>query len=299
MCRVDTVGAESTELAQGITETARTFTGEMLRRSWRNLERRLDHQLSAPLGSSIGEKPHPPPHRLSLRNTSAEKVSRHLIPISNRLRHARAMEEDDLTSLTTSWWRTLFRGRRQTTAATLFEESDGQAPWFADEAESEAAPRYGRADFLRRAREIIDEARVHSSSTVFGLVGPWGSGKSSMLKWLRIEASASTTGSPWNIIDFNPWDYPDPNALQLGFFRTLQASFGESRLKKVRDNISALGVAVAPFTAAVAAFGLYDPSKLVNSASKPAGRESQRGRGTSSTRDHASADEAPGARCHR
>lgn len=148
----------------------------------------------------------------------------------------------------------------------LVEES--MPSWFSDDSNAAIAPKYGRADFLARAWEIIDEARTQKSSTVFGLVGPWGSGKSSMLDWIRTQAAESDAAQPWSVLTFNPWDYPDSSSLQLGFFATLQTSFGDSKFNAARTLISELGVAVAPFTAVTAAWGLFDPSKVVESGAK-------------------------------
>lgn len=152
--------------------------------------------------------------------------------------------------------------------------------WFTDDANHAVAPLHGRADFLTRAWEIIDEAHVEPSSTVFALVGPWGSGKSSMLDWLRNRAKVPMETTPWTVVDFNPWDYPDSSTLQMGFFATLQSSFSDAKLDATRRFISDLGLAVAPFTAAAAAWGFYDPSKIVESGAKllGAGRSAEAAR---------------------
>ncbi|MDQ0647229.1 hypothetical protein QFZ53_001425 [Microbacterium natoriense] len=140
-----------------------------------------------------------------------------------------------------------------------------------DESNAAIAPRFGRADFLRRAWEIIDEARTEEDSSVFGLVGPWGSGKTSMLDWLRAKATeepADADTTPWTVLTFNPWDYPDAGTLQLGFFGSLNASFGSSKFDAARDLLSDFGVAVAPLTAVASAWGIFDASKVVEGAAK-------------------------------
>nr|WP_239528508.1 P-loop NTPase fold protein [Microbacterium esteraromaticum] len=126
----------------------------------------------------------------------------------------------------------------------------------------------GRADFLQRVWELVDEARDHSSSTVFALVGAWGSGKTSMLDWLRDKATGESDGTPWSVIQFNPWDYPDSESLQLGFFASLRNSFGEDKWAKASKRIRDFGVAVAPVTSVAAAFGMFDPSKPLEGAAK-------------------------------
>lgn len=154
------------------------------------------------------------------------------------------------------------------------EQDDGaerSRSWFTDDADPAVAPKHGRADFLNRAWEIIDEARAQKFSVVFGLVGPWGSGKSSMLDWFRgraREKSAEHDATDWNVLTFNPWDYPDASALQLGFFSALRSSFGSSKLETARNLVSELGIAVAPLTAVAAAWGPFDPSKVVENSAR-------------------------------
>lgn len=170
----------------------------------------------------------------------------------------------------------MLRHMTQETAADKTPTPDpkaqsGRPSWMTDESNATVAPRFGRADFLLRAWEIIDEARTEEDSSVFGLVGPWGSGKTSMLDWLRAKADtepARAGVSPWTVLTFNPWDYPDASTLQLGFFASLNTSFGSSKVTNVRDFISDLGVAVAPLTAVASAWGIFDASKVVEGAAK-------------------------------
>lgn len=148
------------------------------------------------------------------------------------------------------------------------DDEASEVTWFSDDPDARLATTLGRADFLQRVWELIDEARVHSSSTVFALVGAWGSGKTSMLDWLRDRATDASDGTPWSVIQFNPWDYPDSESLQLGFFASLRRSFGEDKWGKASKRIRNFGVAVAPVTSVAAAFGVFDPSKPLEGAAK-------------------------------
>lgn len=176
------------------------------------------------------------------------------------------------------WWLFIWGHETQASGADREGPPDGRdngstlsGSWFTDDADPAVAPKHGRVDFLNRAWEIIDEARAQKFSVVFGLVGPWGSGKSSMLDWFRgraSEKSAEHDATEWNVLTFNPWDYPDASALQLGFFSALRSSFGSSKLDAARNLVSELGIAVAPLTAVTAAWGLFDPSKVVENSAK-------------------------------
>ncbi|PII87513.1 hypothetical protein BMH32_08320 [Leucobacter sp. OLJS4] len=58
-------------------------------------------------------------------------------------------------------------------------------------------------------------------STVFGLVGPWGSGKTSILNQVRSRLSGI-----WEVADFSPWSGGDSGAVSLEFVRTLTSLLG-------------------------------------------------------------------------
>lgn len=169
------------------------------------------------------------------------------------------------------WWRMIWGYEIDDTLALEASAATRRASWMTDESNATIAPEYGRADFLLRAWEIIDEARAEPDSSVFGLVGPWGSGKTSMLDWLRAKADEEpldTDATAWTVLTFSPWDYPDAGTLQLGFFASLRASFGDSKYAAARKLLSDLGVAVAPLAAVASAWGVFDASKVVEGAAK-------------------------------
>lgn len=94
---------------------------------------------------------------------------------------------------------------------------------------------------------MIRESHSLKSSTVFSLVGPWGTGKTSILDWLARRAVTDERKPRWVTVKFNPWDYADPSSLQLGFFNELAAAFQKkASLSKVRSRVAAFGRAVAP-----------------------------------------------------
>ncbi|WP_291037197.1 P-loop NTPase fold protein [Herbiconiux sp.] len=116
--------------------------------------------------------------------------------------------------------------------------------------------------------EIIRYAQGVRSSTVFGLVGPWGTGKTSMIDWIKSAAETNPDKPKWSTVTFNPWDYQDAASLQAGFFAELTEVFGgPSRPDEVRRRISAFGRSVAPFASLGAIVG-FDLSSSVDAAAK-------------------------------
>ncbi|WP_313405019.1 P-loop NTPase fold protein [Aeromicrobium sp.] len=77
------------------------------------------------------------------------------------------------------------------------------------------------------ARAIRDLAE-ETESAVVGLVGPWGSGKSSLLG--QIETDLDSTG--WYIGHHNPWAYSDFAGSAAGFFASLRDAVPEDVLGK-------------------------------------------------------------------
>lgn len=138
--------------------------------------------------------------------------------------------------------------------------------WFSDDADPDLATGLGRAQFLTRMWEVVRETHSVRSSTVFGLVGPWGSGKTSMLRWLEKQAATDDRQPAWAFVTFNPWDFQDAASLQLGFFAELSNAFrGRKKSEDLRRNVAAFGRAVAPL-ASLGAFIGADLSKAIEGA---------------------------------
>ena len=58
----------------------------------------------------------------------------------------------------------------------------------------------GRGDLVKSVVARIDSTHIGASGTVFGLVGPWGSGKTSLLNRIR-----SSLPDDWRVASFSPW----------------------------------------------------------------------------------------------
>lgn len=125
---------------------------------------------------------------------------------------------------------------------------------------SYAAPdRLGRRGFAEHVVRLLDRVRLQSPSSVLGLVGDWGAGKSSVLKLIMGELrsreqgvgardlATNSDGLGWLVADFNPWTYSDLESLQAGFFAELRSALPEAdRWSETRRKIGQFGKSIAP-----------------------------------------------------
>ncbi|MFI7062468.1 P-loop NTPase fold protein [Kribbella sp. NPDC050124] len=74
--------------------------------------------------------------------------------------------------------------------------------WWVDEPiESPGSDRLDREVFVERVRELIDHVGGSPASTVIGLVGPWGSGKTSTVNLIV----KGLDRSRWSLAYVTPW----------------------------------------------------------------------------------------------
>ena len=79
-----------------------------------------------------------------------------------------------------------------------------------------------RTRFVARTAHLIRDAGAAERSTVFGLVGPWGSGKTSLINLIEKELPA-----PWKVVRFTPWAASDISGLLAEFFATIASALPE------------------------------------------------------------------------
>lgn len=75
---------------------------------------------------------------------------------------------------------------------------------------------FQRYDFAKRIANTISN-RSSTENIVFGLYGKWGSGKSSMLKFIEKELDEEKTLQ----VHFNPWRYKDEDSILMSFFNQI------------------------------------------------------------------------------
>lgn len=82
--------------------------------------------------------------------------------------------------------------------------------------------RFGRAAFASMIAKRIDQTAPKQSSTVFGVVGEWGSGKSSILNLIR-----AAVAPDWKVVSFSPWAAVSAEAISQQFLAALRSAFEE------------------------------------------------------------------------
>ncbi len=87
--------------------------------------------------------------------------------------------------------------------------------WRDDPIKAATDDRLGRVGLAKRVAALVSETYSPDSSVVHGLVGPWGSGKSSVLA--LTEQEFANQGDEWVIVRFTPWVTNDINGLFAEF----------------------------------------------------------------------------------
>jgi Cdc6-like AAA superfamily ATPase/nitrogen fixation-related uncharacterized protein len=122
----------------------------------------------------------------------------------------------------------------------------------------------GRGPFVEQMTTVLSSASQAGSSSVFGLVGPWGSGKSSVLNLLSFELRRA--GQPWKVVEFNPWSYPDETSMQLGFFAELRSVLPKTgKPARAREALGNLSTTLAPVAGVLGGLAGVDGSALFSS----------------------------------
>ncbi|MFF2027145.1 P-loop NTPase fold protein, partial [Streptomyces sp. NPDC058171] len=106
--------------------------------------------------------------------------------------------------------------------------------------------RLGRDEYARRIAARITDAGS-GPSVVFGLAGPWGSGKSSVINMI-IQAIQSARPDEWSITTLTAWSAADTDALTEEFYRAIASAMPRNDTGKKAKRMLA---AAAPVASAV------------------------------------------------
>ena len=118
----------------------------------------------------------------------------------------------------------------------------------------------GRAPFVKTVSDQIELVGLTDPSTVFGLVGSWGSGKTSILNQVQ-----AVLADDWLVADFSPWSSGDSAAMSLEFVRTLSYALDPAQEDdKVQKSLLRYASYAAPLLGAVPVVG----SALAGTANK-------------------------------
>lgn len=129
---------------------------------------------------------------------------------------------------------------------------ENNSPGWSDEPTADSAQdRLGRSPFADMVAAQMNGIAVGQPSTVFGLVGPWGSGKTSLLGMIRGQLDGT-----WTVADFAPWSASDSTGLTLEFLNALASAIPEDAGgRELRTTIRKYSRFATPLLSAIPLFG--------------------------------------------
>jgi hypothetical protein len=102
----------------------------------------------------------------------------------------------------------------------------------------------GRLPYARRAAELIYTTHSFESSAVFGLSGPWGSGKTSLVNMIVEELVKAHP--KWAVARFTPWATSDVSGLLGEFYASLADVLPKKKGQQVRRALAVTASVAAP-----------------------------------------------------
>lgn len=129
----------------------------------------------------------------------------------------------------------------------------GTHGWHDDPVRSARDDRFGRSHVAQRVARLISESHTWDSSLVFGLTGPWGSGKSSLIE--MICESLGTSDVEWSIARFTPWATTSTESLLAEFYAALSSSLPKDGSKAAKRALAACAQVASPLLGLVPGVG--------------------------------------------
>jgi hypothetical protein len=111
-----------------------------------------------------------------------------------------------------------------------------------------AEDRFNRWPFAKRVADTI-ATRAEHSSLIVGIYGPWGDGKTSVLRLMQHELSSHQNVA---VVWFNPWHFESQDELIRGFFTTL----ADTLKRKLGTKLEELGGVLSKYGALLSPVGL-------------------------------------------
>lgn len=129
-------------------------------------------------------------------------------------------------------------------AASREIRSDATYVAFADaDITSVTEDKLSRAPFAKRVAELIEGIPAGADSTVIGIIGPWGGGKTSILNLIRAELEQNNS---MGVAQFTPWAVSDSASLMVEFFATLLNSHASLGKAKQKQKLTSLAQKLSP-----------------------------------------------------
>ncbi|GAA2164077.1 KAP-like P-loop domain-containing protein [Humibacillus xanthopallidus] len=104
----------------------------------------------------------------------------------------------------------------------------------------------------KTAADVISAAHSAEGSVVFGLSGPWGSGKTSLIEMTRRYLTDEHSSQGWRIVDFTPWSTSGVDVMLTEFYATIASALPTQGAKTARKaltglvQVSAIGLKAVP-----------------------------------------------------
>lgn len=125
--------------------------------------------------------------------------------------------------------------------------------WNDDPITTSSDDQFGRNAYARRTANLIADCHSWSTSMVFGLTGPWGSGKSSMLKMVIEELT--TDHRKWRVARFTPWATNNVADMMGEFYASIAEALPPRRGQAARNALGNLAHIAAPALSAIPVAG--------------------------------------------
>lgn len=112
---------------------------------------------------------------------------------------------------------------------------------------------FSRTDYADRIADLAFEVTRQTDSAVIALVGRWGSGKTSMINFIKVRIDEEES---FKVVDFNPWIVSDLPSVLTDFFDTLHSALPKNRMRKVGKILKRYARKVTPALGAVSVAGV-------------------------------------------
>ncbi|MET7843559.1 P-loop NTPase fold protein [Streptomyces sp. NPDC005356] len=126
----------------------------------------------------------------------------------------------------------------------------------------------GHEQYGQHAVKLLQRVRAQTETGVLALIGPWGSGKSTVLgKVIRQLRAQGISRDAWLVAELNPWLYSDLESLTVALFSEIRAALPkEEQWSEARQKIGGFGQAISPLGKLTALAGL-DSESLIKAIS--------------------------------
>lgn len=135
--------------------------------------------------------------------------------------------------------------------------------WSDDPIDDKSQDTLDRSAYAERLASLIGRSFLPKSSTVFGLVGSWGSGKTSILKLVEKELNGA---GDYEVVWFTPWAANDVDGILADFYGALSTALPRKNRRRARRAFASMLRLAAPATNLLPAGGTVASSAVTATA---------------------------------